>query len=79
MDLRAALLRLTPPRPLLVAVPGADLTRVAVIGLWGLRNSHVDAPPGDIHNDWAHAVGENDDVRYSTENITSGSGADVGR
>ena len=33
-----------------------DLTRVAVVALSGLRNEHVGAPPGDIHNDFAHAV-----------------------
>jgi hypothetical protein len=43
-------------RTLTTLALSCDLTRVAVIGLWGLRNSHVDAPPGDIHNDWAHAV-----------------------
>lgn len=33
-----------------------DLTRVAVLALWGLRNVDVGAPPGDLHNDFAHAV-----------------------
>lgn len=33
-----------------------DLTRVAVLALYGLRNEQVGAPPGDIHNDFAHAV-----------------------
>jgi hypothetical protein len=33
-----------------------DLTRVGVLALWGLRNEQVGAPPGDIHNDFAHAV-----------------------
>lgn len=33
-----------------------DLTRVAVLALWGLRNEQLDAPPGEIHNDFAHAV-----------------------
>lgn len=31
-----------------------DLTRVAVLGYSGLRNEHVGAPPGDLHNDFAH-------------------------
>ncbi len=33
---------------------GCDLTRVAMLGYSGLRNEHVDAPPGDLHNDFAH-------------------------
>lgn len=33
-----------------------DLTRVAVLSLWGLRSEHLGAPPGDLHNDYAHAV-----------------------
>ncbi|MDC0722273.1 DUF1552 domain-containing protein [Nannocystis bainbridge] len=33
-----------------------DLTRVGLLALWGLRNEQVGAPPGDIHNDFAHAV-----------------------
>ncbi|MCY1011429.1 DUF1552 domain-containing protein [Nannocystis pusilla] len=31
-----------------------DLTRVAVLAFSGLRNEHVSAPPGDLHNDYAH-------------------------
>lgn len=33
-----------------------DLTRVAVLALSELRNEHVGAPPGSVHNDYAHAV-----------------------
>ncbi len=33
---------------------GCDLTRVALLAYSGLRNAHVDAPPGDLHNDFAH-------------------------
>lgn len=31
-----------------------DMTRVAVLAFSGLRNEHVSAPPGDLHNDFAH-------------------------
>lgn len=31
-----------------------DLTRVAVLAFSGLRNEHVNAPPGNLHNDFAH-------------------------
>lgn len=31
-----------------------DLTRVAVLAFSGLRNEHVGAGPGDLHNDYAH-------------------------
>lgn len=31
-----------------------DLTRVAMLAFSGLRNEHVMAPPGDLHNDYAH-------------------------
>lgn len=41
---------------LTVLALSCDLTRVAVMGLWGLRNEHLGAPPGDIHNDFAHAA-----------------------
>lgn len=33
---------------------GCDITRVAMLGYSGLRNEHVGAPPGDLHNDFAH-------------------------
>lgn len=33
-----------------------DLTRVAVLAFMGMSNAQVGAPPGDIHNDFAHAV-----------------------
>lgn len=41
---------------LTVLALSCDLTRVGVIALSGLRNEHVGAPPGDIHNDFAHAA-----------------------
>ena len=41
---------------LTVLALSCDLTRVGVIALSGLRNEHVGAPPGDLHNDYAHAV-----------------------
>lgn len=33
---------------------GCDISRVAMLGFSGLRNEHVNAPPGDLHNDFAH-------------------------
>lgn len=33
---------------------GCDITRVGLLAYSGLRNGHVGAPPGDLHNDFAH-------------------------
>lgn len=44
---------------LAAAALACDLTRVVSIGLPLQSNAMVGAPPGDVHNDFAHHVGEN--------------------
>ncbi len=47
----------------LVASLACDLTRVASIQMGQLPNEVFGAPPGDVHNDFAHNAHENPDAR----------------